>query len=98
MRNPPEALFLALPLGITSPNAGLVLWMLALLASLAGAALLLCAAKPHLFLPFGIVLLLWIITRKQYRILAGFCVALLLGDHLKTGHLWSLQNRPLWMA
>ena len=21
-----------------------------------------------------------------------------LGDHLKTGHLWSLQNRPLWMA
>jgi hypothetical protein len=22
----------------------------------------------------------------------------LLGDHLKTGHLWSLQNRPLWMV
>ena len=21
-----------------------------------------------------------------------------LGDHLKSGHLWSLQNRPLWMA
>ena len=21
-----------------------------------------------------------------------------LGDHLNTGHLWSLQNRPLWMA
>ena len=21
-----------------------------------------------------------------------------LGDHLKTGHLWSLQNRPLWMV
>jgi hypothetical protein len=143
MRNPPEALFLALPLGITSPNAGLVLWMLALLASLvasvrmlwtlhgrppnrlhllgycfapvmeclmagqfglflllgivlflyfhrsqpflAGAALLLCAAKPHLFLPFGIVLLLWIITRKQYRILAGFCVALLASCTLAFG-------------
>jgi type IV secretion system protein VirB9 len=21
-----------------------------------------------------------------------------LGDRLKTGHLWSVQNRPLWMA
>jgi hypothetical protein len=44
---------------------------------LAGAALLLCATKPHLFLPFGVVLLLWIILQKQYHILAGFCVALL---------------------
>ena len=26
------------------------------------------------------------------------CRVYLLGDHLKTGHLWSLQNRPLWMA
>jgi hypothetical protein len=135
MRNPPEALFLALPLGFVRPNTGIVLWMLALLASLvvsirmlrtmlghpsnslhllgycfapvmecvmagqfglflllgtvlflyfhksqpffAGAALLLCATKPHLFLPFGCVLLLWIILEKQYRILAGFCVALL---------------------
>ncbi|MGA2351830.1 MAG: glycosyltransferase family 87 protein [Terracidiphilus sp.] len=133
MRNPPEALFLTLPLGFVSPNTGLILWMLALLASLvasirmlwqmhgrpqnslhllgycfapimecmmagqigiflllgvvlflyfrssqpflAGSALLLCAAKPHLFLPFGIVLLLWIVFEKQYRILAGFCVA-----------------------
>jgi hypothetical protein len=24
--------------------------------------------------------------------------ATVLGDHLKSGHLWSLQNRPLWMA
>jgi hypothetical protein len=24
--------------------------------------------------------------------------AFALGDHLKTGHLWSLQNRPLWMV
>jgi len=134
MRNPPEALFLALPLGFAGPNTGLVLWMMALLACLvasirmiwaqhgrpagslhllgycfapvmeclmagqlgifllfgfvlflylnksrpffAGAALVLCAAKPHLFLPFGIALLLWIAHRKSYRILAGFCVAL----------------------
>lgn len=135
MRNPPEALFLALPLGFTSPNAGLVIWMLAQLASIvvsvrmiwslhgrppnrlhllgycfapvmaclmagqfglflllgvvlflyfhrsrpfiAGTALLLCAAKPHLFVPFGIVLLWWIAARKQYRVLYGFGVALL---------------------
>jgi hypothetical protein len=43
----------------------------------AGAALLLCAIKPHLFFAFGIVLLLWMIYRKSYRILAGFSVALL---------------------
>jgi hypothetical protein len=43
----------------------------------AGAALLLCAIKPHLFFAFGIVLLLWMISLKSYRILAGFSVALL---------------------
>ena len=34
MRNPPEALFMALPLGFVKPNAGLILWLIALLASL----------------------------------------------------------------
>jgi len=43
----------------------------------AGAALLLCAIKPHLFLPFAIVLLLWEVSRKSYRIIAGFSAALL---------------------
>lgn len=44
---------------------------------LAGAALLLCALKPHCFVPFGIALLLWCVTTKTgYRILAGFGVAL----------------------
>jgi hypothetical protein len=150
MRNPPDALFLALPLGFVGPNTGLVLWMIALLASLvgsirliwsmngrpdnrlhllgycfapvmeclmagqfgiflllgvvlflyfhksrpflAGAALLLCAAKPHLFLPFGIVLLLWVVIQKAYRILAGFCVALLASCALTLcfdTHAWS---------
>ena len=44
---------------------------------LAGSALLLCCLKPHLFLPIGIVLLLWTVSRKQYRILAGIATALL---------------------
>jgi hypothetical protein len=44
---------------------------------LAGAALLPCALKPHLFLPFAIVLLVWTIDRKAYRIVAGFAATLL---------------------
>jgi hypothetical protein len=38
---------------------------------LAGAALWFCTLKPQLFLPFGVVLLAWIIVSKSYRILAG---------------------------
>ena len=44
---------------------------------LAGAALMPCALKPHLFLPFALVLLLWVVSRKAYRILAGFSAILL---------------------
>jgi hypothetical protein len=43
----------------------------------AGAALLLCAIKPHFFAPFGIALFLWcLIAKNRLRILAGFCVAI----------------------
>lgn len=37
----------------------------------AGWALWLCSLKPHLFLPFGIALLVWMVVSRQYRILAG---------------------------
>lgn len=43
---------------------------------LAGAALLPCVLKPHLFLPFACALLLWIVGREVYRIAAGFAAAL----------------------
>ena len=43
---------------------------------LAGGALWLCLLKPHLFLPFGVVLLLWMIVQRSYKVLAGSCVAL----------------------
>jgi len=43
---------------------------------IAGAALLLCSLKPHLFFPFGAVLMLWSITAKRWRILAGLAAAL----------------------
>ena len=43
----------------------------------AGVALVLCLLKPHLFLPLGIVLVIWAVDRKQYRVLAGVGVGLL---------------------
>ncbi|HEX5236427.1 MAG TPA: glycosyltransferase 87 family protein [Silvibacterium sp.] len=41
----------------------------------AGAALCLCAVKPHLFLPFGLVLLAWTIATRRYRIILGAAAA-----------------------
>lgn len=58
---------------------------------LAGAALLPCALKPHLFLPFAIVLLLWVFSRKAYGILAGFLLTLFVSCGLTTWydpHIW----------
>lgn len=135
MRNPPVAFFLVSPLGLATPKAGLIAWLVFLIGALllasyliwrlngkpdslihllgfafapvlaclmagqfgillllgvllflslyrkypflAGAGFLLCALKPHFFLPFGVALVLWSIgNRKGYRIAAGFCVAL----------------------
>lgn len=42
----------------------------------AGLALWLCSVKPHLFLPFGAVLLLWMVLRRSFRLLAGTTFAL----------------------
>ena len=42
----------------------------------AGLSLWLCALKPHLFLPFATVLLLWIVLSRSYRILAGAVLAI----------------------
>jgi hypothetical protein len=130
MRNPPWALFLALPLGWGSSGIGLIFWMaagmaciiayfhlldvapgnrlfaylfapaLASLAAgqsspflllgfalflrfnrtkpfLAGAALLLMAIKPHLFLVFWPILLIDCVYRRNFRLLAGGAVALI---------------------
>jgi hypothetical protein len=42
----------------------------------AGVALWLCAIKPHLFLPFAVVLLAWVFVHRSYRLLAGASAAL----------------------
>jgi hypothetical protein len=44
--------------------------------ALAGVALWLCALKPHLFLPFGVVLLVWILVNRRYRLLGGAVLAM----------------------
>lgn len=43
---------------------------------LAGASLIPLTLKPHLFLPFAVALLLWIVSRRAYGVLVGFAVAL----------------------
>jgi hypothetical protein len=42
----------------------------------AGAALWLCALKPHLLLPFATVLAVWIVLTRAWKLLAGFASAL----------------------
>jgi hypothetical protein len=42
----------------------------------AGVSLWLCMIKPHLFLPFGVVLLARIVVTRSYKVLAGTLVAL----------------------
>ena len=42
----------------------------------AGVVLLPCVMKPHLFLTLGVVLLLWILDRRAWRVLGGFMLAL----------------------
>ena len=43
---------------------------------LAGVSLWLCLLKPHLFLPFGTVLLVWAIITRSYKLLTGTAIAL----------------------
>jgi len=59
---------------------------------LAGIVLWLCMLKPHLFLPFGTVLLVWVVTTKTYRVLAGITVALAVTTALAfimDPHIWA---------
>ncbi|MGC9158500.1 MAG: glycosyltransferase 87 family protein [Terracidiphilus sp.] len=43
---------------------------------LAGMSLWFCLLKPHLFLPLGVVLLVWVFVSRSYRIVAGAAIAL----------------------
>jgi hypothetical protein len=50
----------------------------------AGAALWLCALKPHLLLPFAVVLAAWIVLSRAWKLLAGFAAALAFTSALAT--------------
>jgi len=50
----------------------------------AGAALWLCILKPHIFLPFAVVLLAWIFVSRSYRVLGGAVVAGAIGAAITT--------------
>jgi hypothetical protein len=54
----------------------LFLRLLAQRPFLAGMALWLCTLKPHLFLAFGLVLALWIVMERAYRVVLGLAVAM----------------------
>lgn len=58
---------------------------------LAGTALWLCLLKPHLFVPLGVVLLIWTVRTRSYRILAGAGIALGISSGIATlldSHVW----------
>ena len=43
---------------------------------LAGACLVPLTLKPHLFLPFAVALLIWMLSSRAYGVLAGFAIAM----------------------
>jgi hypothetical protein len=53
---------------------------------LAGVSLWLCLLKPHLFLPVGVVLLVWAVTTRSYKLLAGVVASL--GFSIVVAVLW----------
>jgi hypothetical protein len=59
---------------------------------MAGIALSLCAIKPHLFLPFGVVLIGWVILRKKWGIVLGAILALVVESLIAMAfdsHVWA---------
>ena len=59
---------------------------------LAGAALSLCALKPHLLLPFEVALIAWIITRKKWSVVPGLLAAMAVESLIAMAfdhHVWS---------
>jgi len=43
---------------------------------LAGVSMWLCTLKPHLFVPFGLVLLAWVVVTRNYRLVTGSALAI----------------------
>jgi hypothetical protein len=66
----------------------------------AGAALVFCSLKPHLFLPCLLVLVLWSIYKREFRVITGLAVAVAVSSLLTLSldpHIWS-QYRQMTSA
>ncbi len=66
-------------------GVSLFLWLHKTRPWLAGAALLGCALKPHLFLPCVVVLVLWSVRRRSFAVIGGFVLALVVSCGLTLG-------------
>ncbi len=66
--------------------------------ALAGAALAFCALKPHLFLPCLLVLLLWSLHKRNFRVVAGMVCALGASCLLTMSRDWSIWTQYARMA
>jgi Glycosyltransferase family 87 len=65
---------------------------------LAGAALVLCALKPQLFVPLVVVLVLWSVVRRDFRVVGGFALALAVSSGLTLWidpHVWGEYVRMM---
>ena len=72
-------------------GVALFLWLHKTRPWLAGAALLSCALKPHLFLPCVVVLLLWSVRRRNFAVVGGFVLTLAVSSGLTLaldGQVW----------
>ncbi|HEV2462671.1 MAG TPA: glycosyltransferase family 87 protein [Acidobacteriaceae bacterium] len=61
---------------ITLAGLALFLWLQEKRPAWAGAALSLCAVKPHLLFPFGVALLAWMVVRRKWAVAWGAAAAL----------------------
>lgn len=67
----------------------------------AGASLWLCAVKPHLFVPFGLVLIAWSVVNRRYRTLSGAAIAFAASNALVLlldPHAWSEYRQMMHAA
>jgi len=67
----------------------------------AGAALLPCVLKPHLFTPVAVVLIVWSVYRRQYRVMGGILTVLAAGCVLVTyadPAVWSQYRQMMSLA
>lgn len=70
----------------------LFLWLYRTRPFWAGMSVWFCLVKPHLFLPFGIVMLAWILVSRNYRVLLGTLSSVAISENIALNlapHSWS---------